>query len=142
MIVLSEDSDRLMPSASARENRIGTETAKLLGLRVYYMPEDFSRCETAENALAHVPVQEQAQWGIWVGYIPTPERYQALYDAALRRRICLLNTPEQHLIAQEFDRAYPRLQGLTPESVVITAPEQCAQVIETLGLPVFIRGAV
>jgi hypothetical protein len=142
MIVLSEDRESLTPSASARENRIATETAKLLGFRVYYIPEDFSRCENAENALAHIPVQDKEQWGIWVGYIPTPERYEAIYTAALRRRIRLLNTPEQHLTAQEFDRAYSQLQGLTPESLVLTSPQQCTQAVQTLELPVFVRGAV
>src|SRR5579863_6137271 len=79
MIVLSEDSDRLPPSASARENHAATEIAKLLGLRVYYMPDDFSVCETAENALAYVPIQDRETTGVWIGYIPAPERYEAIY---------------------------------------------------------------
>jgi hypothetical protein len=142
MIVLSEDSDRLTPSASSRENKAATEVAKLLGFRVYYIPDDFEVCENAENALAHVPSQERETLGIWIGYIPTPERYRAIYDEALRKRIRLLNTPEQHLIAQEFDRAYPYLQDLTPESVTITDVEQCEEAVRTLELPVFVKGAV
>src|SRR5262249_16787279 len=142
MIVLSEDSEQRTPSASSRENHQATEVAKILGFRVYYIPDDFSVCETAENALAYVPEQERETPGVWIGFIPTPERYEAIYLAALRRNIRLLNTPEEHLTVQEFDRAYPLLRGLTPESVMITDPEQCEQAVQQLGLPVFVKGVV
>lgn len=124
MIVLSEDSAQRPMTPSARDNRAATEAAKNLGFDVYYMPEDFSRCENAENALAHVPVRAEDEHGIWIGFIPDPDRYVAIYTEALRKRIRLLNSPEERLRAQEFDRAYERLDGLTPESIVITDPAQ------------------
>lgn len=142
MIILSEDSDQLLPTASSRENHTVTEAAKLLGGRVYYIPDDFSRCETAENALWHLPSQERETLGIWIGYIPTPSRYAAIYQAALNKGVRLPNSPEEHLRVQEFDRAYPRLQGLTPASVVVTHPNQCESAIAQLGLPVFVKGTV
>jgi hypothetical protein len=142
MIVLSEDSPARPRTRSARENHVATEAARTLGLRVYYMPEDFSQCGDAEGALAYVPVQDIEVPGTWIGFIPDPQRYSDIYDAALRRRIRLLNDPEQHLTAQEFDRTYPRLAELTPRSVVITDPDQCDQAVVELGLPVFVKGAV
>lgn len=142
MVVLSEDSDQLVPSASSKENRALTEVAKLLGFHVFYIPHDFSMCENAENALFHIPQQQKETLGIWIGYIPTPERDEAIYHEAMRKGIRLLNTPEQHLTIQEFDRAYPKLKGLTPESIVITNYSQCQQAVSELGLPVFVRGAV
>jgi hypothetical protein len=142
MIVLSEDTPQRSATPSAVENRRATEVARLLGLRVYYIPGDFEACENAENALAYVPEQEQATPGIWIGFIPDPERYQAIYDECLKKRIHLLNTPEQHLRAQEFDRAYPLLKDLTPESLVVTSPEEAETVALSLGMPVFVKGAV
>jgi hypothetical protein len=142
MIVLSESSPQLPPSSSAADIRKATEAARLTGSRVYNIPPDFSQCETAENALAHVPDQEQETPAIWIGYIPTPSHYQAIYAAALEKRVRLLNNPDQHLDSQEFDRAYPRLAELTPVSVTVTSEDQCSEAVQTLGLPVFVKGAV
>lgn len=142
MIVFSESSPQLPPSASAADLRKATEAARLIGCRVYNIPPDFSQCETAENALAYVPAQKRETPAIWIGYIPAPSHYQAIYDAALEKRVRLLNDLEQHLNAQEFDRAYPRLAGLTPASVTVTSEDQCSEAVQTLGLPVFVKGAV
>ena len=142
MIVLSEASSYLEPTPSARELQAATEAAKLTGCRVYYIPQGFEGLESPEDAFAHIPVQEREALGVWNGYIPTPEHYEAIYRLALEKRIRLLNMPEEHLRAQEFDRAYERLAGLTPKSVILTDPEQCGEAVRTLGLPVFVKGAV
>lgn len=142
MIVLSEASEQLLPSASARDIRSTTEAARLAGCRVYTIPPDFERCGTADDALCHVPLQPEPTPGVWVGYIPSPERYEELYYAALARNIRLANSPEEHLNAQEFDRAYPRLGDLTPESLILTDPDGVTEAIELLGLPLFVKGAI
>ncbi len=142
MIVLSEASDRLTPSPSARDIQSYTEAAHLTDCRVYSIPQDFRLCETAENALFHIPEQERETPGVWIGYIPTPEHYEAIYKAALDKRIQLLNSPDQHLTVQEFDRAYPHLEGLTPVSVTVSDATDCAAAVKSLGLPVFVKGAV
>lgn len=142
MIVFSEFSPPLRPSASTADLRKATEAAKLTGCQVYHIPQDFEQCETADNALAHVHVQERETLAVWIGYIPTPERYAAIYAAAQEKHIRLLNSPEEHLNAQEFDRTYPLLEGLTPTSLIVTSVDQCAEAAGQLGLPVFVKGAV
>ena len=142
MIVFSESSPQLSASASTADLRKATGAARLTGCQVYFIPQDFEQCETAENALASVPVQEQETPAVWIGYIPNPNRYAAIYTAALDKNIRLLNSPEQHLTAQEFDQAYPRLIGWTPESVIITNEAECDDAAAQLGLPVFVKGAV
>jgi hypothetical protein len=142
MIVLSEASSYLEPTPSARELQAATEAAKLTGCRVYYIPQSFDDLENPADAFAHIPVQEQDVLGVWNGYIPTPEHYATVYQQALEKRIHLLNTPEEHLRAQEFDRAYVRLEGLTPKSVIVTDPGQCEEAVRSVGLPVFVKGAV
>ncbi|AUT00543.1 hypothetical protein CLI64_09155 [Nostoc sp. CENA543] len=142
MIVLSEASDQLEPSASARDIMASTEAARIIGCRVYYIPQDFTVCETAENALIHIPQQQPTAAAVWIGFIPTPQRYDAIYRAALIKGIKLLNNPEQHLRVQEFDRAYPLLTGLTPETVVIASIEECKDAAAKLGFPVFVKGVV
>ena len=141
MIVLSEDLPRLTDSPSARSLKAVTNAAQIVGCHVYHIPQE-EVCPSAEDALAYVPVQKVETPGAWVGYIPSADWYAALYATALRKGIRLLNTPDEHLDAQEFDRAYARLGDLTPTSVIVTDVAQCAQSVERLGLPVFVKGAV
>ncbi|BAZ48779.1 hypothetical protein NIES4103_13890 [Nostoc sp. NIES-4103] len=142
MIVLSESTEQIEPSASASENKLMTEAAKLLGFKVYYIPRNFERCGTAENALWHIPKYAEETAGIWIGYIPELERYKAIYEAALAKEIKLLNTPLEHQTALEFDLFYPHLIGLTPNSMVITSTNECIEAGELLGFPVFVKGTV
>jgi len=142
MIILSEAAEQLNPSASRVDVSRSTEAAHLVGLQVYTIPPDFSVCETAENALWHLPSCEPEQTAFWIGYIPEPERYQAMYEAALEKGIRLVNTLEEHLRAMEFHQYYDLLDGLTPRSVVITSPDECVQVGHVLGYPVFVKGTI
>jgi hypothetical protein len=142
MIVLSEATNETALSPSARDNFQMTEAAKLAGCTVYHIPKDFSQCENAENALWHIPVQSGRTQAVWIGFIPSAERYEAIYTELQRKHIRLMNTPQEHLIAQEFDKAYPMLAGITPESVVLTNPDDYQRAIEKLAFPVFVKGAV
>ena len=134
MMVLSEDSPRMTPSASARSLKAVTEAAKIVGCPVHYIPQEELGVSAAE-ALAYFPPQSKETPGVWLGYIPSPDWYAAIYSAALDRGIRLLNTPEEHLNAQEFDRTYAFLRELTPPSVILTDLSQCEQAIQKLGLP-------
>jgi len=145
VIVLAEDAGRLPPSASARDIAASTEAARLAGLAVYTIPPDFDECETAENALWHVPAQTAPIPAFWIGYIPTPERYAAIYDAAQAKNLLLPNTLEQHRNAQEFDRTYPKLGELTPRSITVidAEPETLRHAADALGgFPIFVKGAI
>lgn len=65
-----------------------------------------------------------------------------LYEAAVALNYFLLNTPEEHRRVQEFDAAYPFLEGMTPASEVITSVDECEATAERLGLPLFVKGTV
>ncbi|MBW4685884.1 MAG: ATP-grasp domain-containing protein [Komarekiella atlantica HA4396-MV6] len=119
-----------------------TEAARILGCKVYYIPRDFERCGTAENALWHIPKYAIETAGIWVGYIPEFERYEAIYQATLAKGIKILNTPLEHQKALEFNLFYQYLKGLTPDSVVITSTNECIKAGKLLGFPVFVKGTV
>jgi hypothetical protein len=80
--------------------------------------------------------------GVWVGFIPESDRYNAIYEAALQKNVQLINSPEQHRTAMEFDRFYPALQDLTAKSVVISDLSELADVPDRLTFPVFVKGAV
>lgn len=142
MIVLTENAEQLPPSASARDIAASTNVAKIVGCEVYHTPVDFSDSGDAEGALWHLPMRATAEPGIWIGYIPTLERYDQIYDAALAKGIRLVNSPAEHRIAQEFDSAYPRLQGLTPESRIIQDESECEAAVAALGLPIFVKGVI
>ncbi|ABX06929.1 MAG TPA: DUF4343 domain-containing protein [Herpetosiphon sp.] len=142
VVVLSEATVQHQHTTNARElNRI-TETARMLGLRVYSLPSEPTQWQVIDDVLAYVPSFDQPQIGIWVGYIPTPAQYTALYQAASAHNIWLINTPEQYQTAMEFDRFYPLLEQLTPESCIITELDQLPTAVASLGLPVFVKGAI
>jgi hypothetical protein len=61
---------------------------------------------------------------------------------AALKNLSLPNTPDQHLRVQEFDLAYPFLEGITPRSLMLTEVVECHRAVEELGLPVFVKGAV
>jgi hypothetical protein len=65
-----------------------------------------------------------------------------VYRAARARGIRLVNSPAQHQRALEGDRALALLGNLTPETVVVTAPVQCAAAAAQLGFPLFVKGVV
>lgn len=139
-MVFSEASEQLAPSSSADDIRAATQAARLAGFDIYTIPPDFSFCENATNALWHVPIQAHETLALWIGYIPTVERYEAIYDAALSKNIRLINSPRQHKVAQEFDAAYDLLGELTPRSFILTSLDECEAAVEHVGLPVFVKG--
>ena len=145
MIVLAEAMEQIEPSASARDVAASTEAARLAGATVYTIPADFDACETAENALDHVPPQAEPTPTFWIGYIPDPVRYEAIYHAAHAKNLLLANTPNQHLDAQEFDRTYPKIADLTARSAFVSSADTAilANAVSTVGgFPVFVKGAV
>ncbi|MGG6298248.1 ATP-grasp domain-containing protein [Leptolyngbya sp. AN02str] len=68
--------------------------------------------------------------------------YQQRYDVAQQQGLHLLNNAAQHQLAQEFDRAYPYLAHLTPQSWVVSEMEELESILPQLRFPVFVRGAV
>jgi ATP-grasp domain, R2K clade family 3 len=104
MIVFSNSTDSL-PIAL----QTATKIAKILGFKVFTLSPD-----RYTAALTPGLTQPQKTWGIWLSALPALESYTAVYQAALANNIRLLNTPEQHCLAQDFDRVYSLLQGLVP----------------------------
>lgn len=142
MIIISEASSRIAPSASSRDLEIYTQAAKLQGFTVYHIPQDFSVCENAENAVCHIPEQAAETPGCWIGYIPTFERYRQIYEALALKNIRLLNSPAEHLLVQQFDKFYPKIAGLTAPSRVIARLGEVKEAVDELGFPVFLKGTV
>lgn len=141
MILLTE-AGQVGDSASARDLDRVAAVGRLLGYDVYSIPPDFEECGTAENALWHVPSQSRETPAIWVGFIPSADRYSAVYSAALAKNIRLVNDPTANQIATEFDLAYPLLDDITPASVVLRSPAECSTAGQLLGYPLFLKGAV
>lgn len=145
MIVLAETVEQLEPSASARDVAASAQAARLAGADVYTIPADFDVCETAANALLHVAPRAAPTPTFWTGYIPAPERYSTIFDAARAKNLCLVNTPGEHLNAQEFDRTYPRIAELTATTAFVAdaGAETLANAVTGVGgYPVFVKGAV
>ena len=142
MLVLSESSPQLKHSASTVDLYKATEAAKIAGCKVYYIPQDFSECEIAENAIWHIPEQDEPTLALWIGYIPLPEHYNDLYNAALSKNIRLINSPEEYRTAMEFDKYYPLIENLTFNSGVFDSLEEIEKQKNSIEYPLFIKGTV
>lgn len=94
---------QLPPSASKRDILASTNAARWAGFGIHHIEPDFSRCETAENAVARLP-EVQGEKLFWLGYIPSQERYQAICTASLDLGLMLPNTPQQHALAMELEQ--------------------------------------
>ena len=142
MIVISEASSQIEPSASSRDLENFTRTAGLMGFKVYNIPQDFSVCENAENAVNHIPFQKDLTTGLWIGYIPDFERYKSVYNALSKKNIRLVNSPEEHILIQEFDKFYPMISKVTATSKIISDIAEVKDAVEKIGLPVFLKGTI
>ncbi len=142
MIAFTEAYSRDSGEAGQQALRKATEAAALQGWRVVAIPSEFGEDVSAADALDTLPHFPNIQPAIWIGYIPTPERYLALQNAALDKNIHLLNDLDAHLLSQEFDRYFPFLEGLTPKSLVLRSAEEADAAAEWLGFPIFVRGTV
>ena len=142
MILLAEAPELLAPSPSRDDIARSLHAARIAGARVFTIPPDFSQCEDASGALWHLPAQVQVTPALWLGYIPDSARYEAIYRAALAKNVRLVNAPDEHQRAQEFDLAYPFIENLTPHSLTLRAPADFARAIVEIGFPMFLKGAV
>jgi hypothetical protein len=142
VVVLSEDQFVDPSSVNGREQHLMADTARMFGCRVYPLPVNLEEVGGAENALANLRASESFSPAVWIGYIPTLDRYADVYAAALAKRAALLNTPDEYRTAMEFDRFYPRLAGLTPESITVSEMLGLDSAAEQLGFPVFVRGMI
>nr|WP_276598989.1 ATP-grasp domain-containing protein [Nannocystis sp. SCPEA4] len=119
-----------------------TRAALVAGFTALHLPPDADHRGDLLTPIAELAVRERREPAVWVGTIPEPATYRAVYAVLRDRGVDLVNDPDQHLGVMEFDRAYPRLADLTPRSVVVTELDQVEAAAATVGLPAFVKGAV
>lgn len=118
-----------------------TKAALEAGFEVAFIP--LGRVlQEGEDPVEALPHKERPTDALWIGHIPSRERYEAVFRGALTKNVRLINDPDTHLRITEFDRWYPRLEGLTPKSCVVRSVDEVDAAIAQLGLPAFIKGAV
>jgi hypothetical protein len=141
LIVLHEETGHTS-SPLAKDGLAIADAARAAGCEVFGFSSDFDIFGTAEEALENVPAQPEPTPAVWIGFVPSPERYRDVYEAARSRNLVLLNDPDEYRLTSELDRFYPRLDDLTFRTVPVTDVSECEQAAATLGFPVFVKGAV
>lgn len=124
-------------SISDQEIENIAEAARIFGCPIYPIHSDTDI--SPEEIFAYVPQYKPKILGIWVGFIPSIERYKSIYDAALNKGIQLVNSPEQYRLAMEFDKFYPHVKDITPKSIII---QHLDELTDDVTFPVFVKGAV
>jgi hypothetical protein len=142
MIVLTEaleDTD-----AEPRDLEIArhTQCAREAGARLFHFHPDFPSAMEADVALAHLPDALPGEPCIWVGTIPSPERYADVEREVARRGATLVNSQAAHLVALELQRAYPHIAEWTARTAEVRDLKDVPAALARVGLPAFIKGAV
>ncbi|WP_448598850.1 hypothetical protein [Thermoleptolyngbya sp.] len=132
MIVLFESPAVALSAELRRSLEASGAIAEILGFPVWAIA---TMGASAAEALAPIPAPPQPTPAFWLAPPVSSARYAEFFDAAQTKNLHLPNTPAQHQLAQEFHRAYPRLENLTPASVVVGQLEEIAGAIAQLGLP-------
>jgi hypothetical protein len=76
-----------------------------------------------------------------IGRFGAVTNYAELYQELAAEGIFLVHSPEQYLLASELPHWYPLLEGLTPKSLWFSTAPEFNTVVETLGLPLFLKGS-
>ena len=137
MIIILDD------AANQDINDTVSMIASRMGMNnVYHIPDRDDL--TYDELLWHIPTKDDPEKAIWIGYIPLQDKYDDLYQELKNKNIYLVNDPEQHQKAMEFDLFYPIIEDYTPKSVVVTNFCQCESIVNRniLNFPVFVKGAI
>ncbi|QDU93647.1 ATP-grasp domain-containing protein [Lignipirellula cremea] len=76
-----------------------------------------------------------------VARVGAPADYDQLFQQLVDCGITLVNSPGQHRNGSELPQWYPCIEKLTPASVWYDSPPESSTVAESIGWPVFIKGA-
>ncbi len=127
---------------SAQDNAAAIAAAREAGFEVASFSSDFEIFFTADEAFEQLPAQEEETPAVWVGFIPSRARYEQIYAALARKKIMLVNSPEQHGKSMELDHYYEPIADLTAETRLATDPSQAREIAAALGLPLFVKGSL
>lgn len=130
-----------MQASSSREIVRLEELARQLGCRVHPIPAQFDEACSAQDALCWLPRFDESRTALWLGFIPSHERYAALFEAALEHNVRLIHTPAQFEMAMDLEHHYPRIATLTSRSIILGVEEAIEEVrTRTLDYPMFVKG--
>jgi len=76
-----------------------------------------------------------------IARVGAPRDYGALFRELATRGVSLINSPQQHLNGSELPYWYPCLEDVTPRSAWFDEPPEAAMVTDSIGWPVFVKGA-
>lgn len=76
-----------------------------------------------------------------IARVGAPPDYDALFEELASQGILLINSPAQHRHGSELPHWYPLIDELTPKSAWFDEPPPASAFEDTLGWPVFVKGA-
>lgn len=107
------------------------QAAQELKLQISLLDSDALAQGQVSRAVRLVRATEEPQVLVYRGWMLRPELYQALFDALLERGWKLLNDPRSYALCHEFPNWYSLLEGRTPRSTWLSAP-QCFEIARVL----------
>lgn len=129
-------------SASGRDLARSAEAARLAGFRLFFVPLELPAGVSVADALSNLAPVTDRQPALFLGFIPTPERYAELSAAVAAKGYEVVVAPTAHRQMLEVDLSAKALGELTPPLVVIEDAADAVRVAAPLGFPLFLKGVV
>ena len=139
MILLSEYSKRMKPTAGVDYLKKMEEAARLLGISVINF-EQFN-FDSLRETLSRKTYQEN-EIVFWSGFVPRFEEYELAYHILQNHGLRLINSPEEFAKSEYFNQFYPIIKDDSIESGITDNLEEAKIIAKQLHYPVFLKGSI
>ena len=140
MLVLSEYSPKLKPSAGTAYLKKMTDAAKILGIEILYMKQ--GEIDSLEEVLFYKRPTSTPQKVFWIGYVPKYDLYCEVQRLLSEKNLTLINSPVEFSQSEYFDQFYALIKDFTIESGIAQTIEEARGIANKLGYPVFLKGTI
>lgn len=126
--------DPLEPARADRSFSAEVAAAETLAVASVLVDHDaLTRGEPPSRVVRGVVEREAPSVAAYRGWMTTPERYEALYEALAGRGVHLVNDPRQYRAGHHLPGWYDAVEGLTPRSVWLSGDLDLGRAADALG---------
>lgn len=140
MILLSQYSPHMPKSAGSQYLKKMEEAVRLLGGTVINFEQ--GNIESLKQKLYYRRKVEKVEKIFWLGFVPTLEEYEVVYNMLKGNGLELIHTPAEFAKSEYFDQFYPYIKEDSIESGIATTLAEAKEIAHQLGYPVFVKGAI
>ena len=140
MILLSEYRASMSKSAGTDYLKKMEDAVRLLGIEV--INYDKHNLATLEEVLYYKRNLKENEKVFWLGFVPKQDDYRLVYETLKKKKLELINSPEEFSRSEYFDQFYPFIKAYSIESGIATDLNTAKEIASHLKYPVFLKGTI